>query len=59
MVKLVKDRPRRLRRNALIRDLVHEVDLRVSQLIQPYFSGGRGEQPGADLGLHGSLSMGG
>ena len=37
MVKLVKDRPRRLRRNALIRDLVHEVDLRMSQLIQPYF----------------------
>jgi porphobilinogen synthase len=31
------ERPRRLRKNALIRDLIHEVDLRLAHLIQPYF----------------------
>lgn len=30
-------RPRRMRRNPLLRNLVHEVRLDVSQLIQPYF----------------------
>ncbi len=30
-------RPRRLRRNILIRDMVHETDLHLSNLVQPYF----------------------
>lgn len=30
-------RPRRLRRSAALRDLVHEVDLKLEHLIQPYF----------------------
>ncbi|MCB0416815.1 MAG: porphobilinogen synthase [Bdellovibrionales bacterium] len=37
MLKPFTDRPRRLRRNSLIRDLVHETDLKLSQLVQPYF----------------------
>jgi porphobilinogen synthase len=31
------ERPRRLRKTRLVRDLVHEVDLRLANLIQPYF----------------------
>jgi porphobilinogen synthase len=31
------NRPRRLRRNAIVRDLVHETDLQISNLVQPYF----------------------
>jgi porphobilinogen synthase len=30
-------RPRRLRRNALVRNLVHETDLHLANLVQPYF----------------------
>ncbi|MEZ4751623.1 MAG: porphobilinogen synthase [Bdellovibrionota bacterium] len=37
MLKPFVDRPRRLRRNALIRDMVHEVELNLSHLVQPYF----------------------
>ncbi|MCB0403352.1 MAG: porphobilinogen synthase [Bdellovibrionales bacterium] len=37
MLKPFVDRPRRLRRSALIRDMVHEVELNLSQLVQPYF----------------------
>lgn len=37
MLKPFVDRPRRLRRTPLLRNLVHEVDLKISQLIQPYF----------------------
>lgn len=32
-----RHRPRRLRKNQIIRDLVHETDLHLSQLVQPYF----------------------
>lgn len=34
---MLTHRPRRLRSTALIRNLVHEVDLNLSQLVQPYF----------------------
>jgi len=33
----MKDRPRRLRQNAIARELMAETDLKLSQLIQPYF----------------------
>jgi porphobilinogen synthase len=36
MLKMTQ-RPRRLRRTAHIRDMVHEVDLRLGNLVQPYF----------------------
>jgi porphobilinogen synthase len=35
-MKLV-ERPRRLRQSVRLRELVHEVDLRLAQLVQPYF----------------------
>ena len=30
-------RPRRMRRNPVIRELAHETDVNVKRLIQPYF----------------------
>jgi len=41
------ERPRRLRQNAHLRNLVHETALRVDQLVQPYFlsEAPRGQEP--------------
>lgn len=32
-----RHRPRRLRKNQIVRDLVHETDLQLTQMVQPYF----------------------
>lgn len=41
------ERPRRLRRSKIVRDLVHEHALRLDQLVQPYFltDGARAKEP--------------
>jgi porphobilinogen synthase len=47
MLKDLKERPRRLRRHAVLRDLVHETELSLANLIQPYFvtQGADSQQP--------------
>ena len=50
-------RPRRLRKNAAIRDLVHETDVRVTDLIAPVFCSGRSAEKGGCFFHAGDLSV--